>query len=406
MASPLESGRGLRQQVFERIRAQGSVARVDVAKDLGVSPASVTTICADLIDMGVIRELPLTRKDGARRDGDGGRGRPPVALGVNPEARYVAGLKLSDLAHAAVILDFAGDVVGRANLPRVHLSLDAEAVAAEAERVLAMALDDAGMDLSALSAVGVGLPGLIRNDTGQVLWSPIIRERLVPFADILERRLGRRTLIDNDANLLTLSELWFGVGRSLSSFVMVTIERGLGMGLVLDNALWRGSHGVGMEFGHIKVQLDGALCRCGQRGCLEAYVADYALAREASTALDWEGRGDRTDQRTLIESLYAEARLGNEAARTIFQRAGRYLALGLATITNLLDPPLIILSGDRMRYDQIYPEAAMVEMRGLTLGAVRTAPRVEVHAWSAWDWARGAAAEALRDTTDALFQSG
>jgi predicted NBD/HSP70 family sugar kinase len=254
--------------------------------------------------------------------------------------------------------------------------------------------------------VGVGLPGLVRNDTGQVLWSPIIRERLVPFADILERRLGRRTLIDNDANLLTLSELWFGVGRSLSSFVMVTIERGLGMGLVLDNALWRGSHGVGMEFGHIKVQLDGALCRCGQRGCLEAYVADYALAREASTALDWEGRGAVDDQRTLIESLYAEARSGNEAARTIFQRAGRYLALGLATITNLLDPPLIILSGDRMRYDQIYPEAAMVEMRGLTLGANRDAPRVEVHAWSAWDWARGAAAEALRDTTDTLFKVG
>ncbi|WP_413204234.1 ROK family protein [Rhodospirillum sp. A1_3_36] len=401
LASPLGSGRGLRQQVFERIRAQGAVARVDVAKDLGVSPASVTTICADLIEMGLIRELALSRKDG-----DLGRGRPPVALGVNPGARYVAGLKLSDLSHAAVILDFAGDVVGRASVLRPKLNLDAKDVAEEADCVLGLALEDAGLDRSALSAVGVGLPGLIRHDIGTVIWSPIIRERNVPFAALLSRRLGLVTLIDNDANLLALSELWFGVGRSLSTFVMVTVERGLGMGFVLDNALWRGSYGVGMEFGHIKVQLDGALCRCGQRGCLEAYVADYALAREASTALDWDGGAEGDSQRTLIESLYAEARAGNEAARSIFQRAGRYLALGLATITNLLDPPLIILSGDRMRYDQIYPEAAMVEMRGLTLGADRDTPRVEVHAWSAWDWARGAAAEALRETTDALFKVG
>ena len=108
-----DDGRPLRQQVFERVRAAGAIARIDLAKDLGVSPASVTTISAELMETGLIREV-----DSPRRDADAGRGRPPVSLGVNPEARHVAGLKLSDHFHSAVILDFAGNVVGRASLHR------------------------------------------------------------------------------------------------------------------------------------------------------------------------------------------------------------------------------------------------------------------------------------------------
>jgi predicted NBD/HSP70 family sugar kinase len=390
-------GRPLRQQVFERVRAAGAIARIDLAKALGVSPASVTTISAELIEAGLVREV-----DFPKRDADAGRGRPPVALGVNPGARHIAGLKLSDHAHSAVIMDFAGNVTGRATLARDRLNLDAEAVAAEAGMVLDAALEDAGLGRGGLAAVGAGLPGLVQHETGQVLWSPIISERNVAFGPILSQRLGIDTRVDNDSNLLTLAELWFGMGRSLPGFVMVTIERGVGMGLVVDNQLWRGGNGFGMEFGHIKVQLDGALCRCGQRGCLEAYVADYALVREASTALDWEQRS-RAGNITLIEGLYAAAQEGDEAARTIFQRAGRYLAAGLANIANLLDPPLIILSGERMRYDHIYAEAAKSEMRNMTLLSGRTPPQVVVHAWSAHDWARGAGAIALQAATDAAL---
>src|SRR5690606_19716487 len=123
-------------------------------------------------------------------------------------------------------------------------------------------------------------------------------------------------LIDNDANMVTLAELWFGAGRALNDFAVVTIEHGVGMGLVLNHRLYRGAMGQGMEIGHTKVQLDGALCRCGQRGCLEAYVADYALVREASTALNWGNRAHSTH--VMLESLYDHAKAGNVAARAIF----------------------------------------------------------------------------------------
>ncbi|MEM7644482.1 MAG: ROK family protein, partial [Pseudomonadota bacterium] len=144
-------------------------------------------------------------------------------------------------------------------------------------------------------------------------------------------------------------------------------------------------------------QLDGALCRCGQRGCLEAYVADFALVREAAVALD----GEVPPRGEVLEALYAQAKDGNAAARAIFERAGRYLALGLANVANLFDPNRIILSGSRMRYDFLYAEEMLAEaVPAMTLNAP---PPIEVNAWDDLVWARGAAALALADLTPRLL---
>ena len=107
----------------------------------------------------------------------------------------------------------------------------------------------------------------------------------------------------------------------------------------------------------------------------------------------------------LLESLYDHAKAGNQAARAIFGRAGRYLALGLANVVNIFDPSLVLLSGDRMRYDYLYAEDVLTEMRDLVLETGRPAPRVEIRTWGDMVWARGAAALALDATTQATFNS-
>lgn len=390
---PATGLRSLRQQVFEAVRAAGLVPRVDLARQLGVSPASVTAAVAELIEAGFIREV-----DTRRRDGDTTRGRPPVALGVNAKAFYVAGIKLSDQTHSAIIVDFSGGHVADASLERDASRFDLDQLLSEAATVLDAALAAGNLTRQDIASVGLGLPGIVDNQTGQVLWSPLMQDTNVELREILNQRLGLPVHIDNDANLVTLAELWFGAGRGLSDFAVVTIEHGLGMGLVLNHRLYRGAKGLGMEIGHTKVQLDGALCRCGQRGCLEAYVADYALVREARTALNLGNKGVKSPQ-ILLESLYDHAKAGNESARAIFHRAGRYLAVGLANIVNIFDPNLILLSGERMQYDYLYAEEVVAEMQALTLQNGRPAPRVEIHAWGDLIWARGAAALALEATT-------
>jgi len=388
--------RSLRQQVFECVRAAGLIARVDVAKELAISPGSVTALTAELIEEGFIQESTAPR-----RETDSSRGRPPVALGVRPESGYVAGIKLSDQTHAAVVLDFAGNRIAEAILPRDSIHQTFVQNMDASEELLAKALMQCDLKLADLKCIGLGLPGVVDNATGVVQWSPLISERDVPMRDALQDRFGRPVTIDNDANLVTLAEMWFGAGRSLSDFVVVTIEHGVGMGLVLNHQLYRGSQGLGMEIGHTKVQLDGALCRCGQRGCLEAYVADYALVREASTALNWDDHR-ATAPHVMLESLYDHAKAGNIAAQTIFHRAGRYLALGLANVVNLFDPSLILLSGERMRYDYLYAEEVLSEMENLTVLSGRKPPKVESHAWGDLLWAQGAAALALETATIAV----
>ena len=391
-----DSLRPMRQQVFDRVRATGLISRAQVAKDLGVSPASVTAVTADLLDEGLIAEVAMPR------EGDLGRGRPAVALGVRGQAHLVAGMKLSDREHTAVITDFAGKMLAEESIGRdTQASTLAEMLDA-VDRLLDRVCQKAGLGRRDLSGVGIGLPGFVDHVEGMVLWSSVLIDRNLPFAAALQSRLGLPVAIDNDANLVALAELWFGTGRSLPDFAVVTIEHGLGMGFVMNHHIYRGAQRLGMELGHTKVQLDGALCRCGQRGCLEAYVADYALAREAVTALGLNSRMTPSVP-VLLETLFQSARQGNATARTIFRRAGRYLALGLANVVNLFDPALIILSGERMRYDYLYAEETLSEMSDLVINSGRPCPPVEIHAWGDMLWAQGAAALALTVLTDRIL---
>ncbi|MEM5520827.1 ROK family protein [Sulfitobacter sp. AS59] len=387
--------RPLRQQVFEQVRAAGHMPRMDVARTLDISPGSVTTITSDLITRGLLQEVEDNQRGPSR-------GRPPIALRVAPCSRFVIGMKLSDERHTAILLDLAGTVIAEAHLASGALRQTTTEVLAEVSTLIRKLLQKAGQTHDSISAIGIGLPGIVDAQTGIVQWSPVLTDTNIPLREKLAQELDLPVSLDNDTNLLTLAELWFGAGRGTSNFVVVTIERGVGMGLVLNNRLFRGALGPGMELGHTKVQLDGALCRCGQRGCLEAYVADYALVREAGTALDSDPRASSSAV-TMIETLYEEANAGNEAALAIFRRAGRFLSVGLANIVQLFDPERIILSGERMRYDYLTTDDMLAEMNSMILPAGRTPTPVDIHAWSGSVWAKGAAALALSEVTDALL---
>jgi predicted NBD/HSP70 family sugar kinase len=388
------SAKPLRQQIFDHVRGAGRAARTDVTRALGISAGSATTLTADLIAAGLLREV-----EGLPRET--GRGRPPVALEVVSEACHVIGIKLSDEVHSAVLTDFSGQMVADASLPTPPTRKSLDDLLDEIAVLIALLLKDTGKDLCDIAAVGIGLSGIVDHKTGTVPWSPLLADREIDLGTAFAARFGLPLHLDNDANVLTLAELWFGAGRSMTDFAVVTIEHGVGMGLVLDNRLFRGSRGMGLELGHTKVQLDGALCRCGQRGCLEAYLADYALAREAATALHRNPRNLQSPN-AMLDALFAQAKAGNEAARTIFRRAGRYLSVGLANVIQLFDPELIILSGERMQYDYLYADEVLAEMRKLTLNDGRSPCRIETHAWGDLVWARGASALALAAVTDKI----
>lgn len=389
------TGRSLRQEVFEYVRAHGQAARADITNALDVSAGSTTTLTADLIASGYLHEV-----EGRARET--GRGRPRIALEVRRDAACVIGIKLAFGRHTAVLADFTGTVVASASRPSGDARRSVAQVLQETEALIDDLMKGSGKSQAEVQAIGMGLPGIIDHETTRVAWSPLLHQRDENLVALFEAALGTPVVLDNDANMLTLAELWFGEGRDMANFAVVTVESGVGMGLALGNKLYRGANGMGLELGHTKVALDGALCQCGRRGCLEAYLADFALIREATTALDQNFDGSETPE-NVLQVLFDEAQAGNAAALGIFRRAGRYLALGLSNVVQLFDPALIILSGGRMRYEHLYAQEVLDEMQALSLDVGRTPCKVTFNTWDDMAWARGASALALSSVTDHLI---
>ncbi|MCF6302603.1 MAG: ROK family transcriptional regulator [Devosiaceae bacterium] len=383
-----KSSRGI---VLASIRELARVARIDIAEHTGISQASVTGISAELLEAGLIEEV--ARQD---KNGDQKRGRPRVDLKIRGAARLVAGVKLGDKNATVAILDFEGNMVGEFmhELPKAKMSSDE--VIEFLHHVLNEAAKDNAITLNDLSGVGFGLAGVIDVPRGFVHWSPSLTERNLPLRELLETHLGLPVFLDNDVNLVALAEQWFGLGKGVSDFIVITIENGVGMGIVINGEIYRGTRGCGAEFGHTKVQLDGALCRCGQRGCLEAYVADYALLREANYTQDSQTLINPEQQ---VQSLFMQAKGGDQTAQLIFKRAGKMFAMGLANVVNIFDPALIILSGERMQFDYLYAGEVIENMKNSVVQIDVSPPRVLIHKWGDLMWAKGAAVYAMEGVT-------
>lgn len=393
---------GLRSQnrraILTAIRRMRRAARVDLARETGISAATVTSITAHLVEQGLVEEVFDEESAGGRGSA---RGRPPVLLRIRPEAFLVAGAKISEDHITVTLMDFEGNELLHHVTPMPRHSEAAESVVAHLEAATLAALERLGREIGALGCLGVGLPGFVDAVAGLVHWSPCFRARGVNFGALLGAAFPCPVFLDNDANLATLAEQWFGYGRGQAEFLVVTIEHGVGMGMVLDHHLYRGARGIGAEFGHTKVVIDGALCRCGQRGCLEAYIADYALLREAPLVLD---SADPVSPQAALDALFAAAKAGDPIARSIFDRAGRMLGVALANLVNIFDPALIIFSGEQMRYDFLYGAQVLEEMRANALALDRPPPEVRVHKWGDRLWAMGAAALAIDGLTDRILQ--
>jgi predicted NBD/HSP70 family sugar kinase len=310
-------------------------------------------------------------------------------------------MKLAYDTLTVAVLDFEGELVSESHMRLSRVRHSAE----ELGPLFALALDQAaeqgGLKRSDLAGVGLGVSGTVDAHNGVVYWSPGLKERNVPLRDMLQSHLGVPVFVDNDANLVAMAEMFFGQGRGVSDFIVLTIESGVGMGIVINGELYRGARGCGAEFGHTKVQLDGALCRCGQRGCLEAYVADYALLREAATTADFN---DQATAQEKLQSLVDAARGGDQTAQMIFERAGRMFAMGLANIVNIFDPQLIILSGERMQFDYLYADEVLDSIRKSIVQIDADPPEVRIHKWGDLMWAMGAAAYAIDGVAEIAMQ--
>jgi glucokinase len=205
----------------------------------------------------------------------------------------------------------------------------------------------------AIEAVGVGAAGYIDKSRSVVLFAPNLAWRDLDLKADLESTLGLHVVVENDANAAAWGEFQFGAGHDVDDLLLVTVGTGVGGGVVLDGSLYRGAFGVGAEIGHMRVVPDGIRCGCGNRGCFEMYASGSALVREARTAaragsllaadlLDRAGG----DVDAITGPLITEAaRAGDVFAVEQLSSLGRWLGEGIASLTAVLDPAVVVIGG-------------------------------------------------------------
>jgi predicted NBD/HSP70 family sugar kinase len=367
-----------RTAILRLIGRDGPIARAEIARRLGLSPATVTAVTRGLLAEGLVDVVDQAPSNG---------GRPSLLLAVVPNAANALGVKIAADHIVGVRVQFDAEVLERFEYPFVAAAADSvERLAALIRPHVAKAGDDSPL----LLGVGLGVPGVADGSERGVVTSPMLSWEKLALGELLSGELGVPVLVDNDVNTLAIAERLYGRGRDVSPLLTVTIGRGVGLGIVVDGALYRGASGAAGEFGHVTVADDGPACECGKRGCLEALVADPALCAQARA----EGLLGARDG---IERLLALADSGEPRARRLYERAGASLGRAVAGLVNVLDPSLMLVSGEGTRAWRHLEQSFESELRRSIFPPLRGVA-VEIDPWDDAKWARGAAALVLGAT--------
>lgn len=320
-----------RTAVLRHVILAGQTTRADIARDCGLSSASAANLVADLVAEGLVHETGTVASGG---------GRPIALLAPRPEGAYTIGadigergvaVELFDLSMTAVDQEFRG---GRAEEEPKAIGRDLT------EAVAALRARNPG-PWSRLLGVGLAMPGIVETDRAgaQALFAQNLGWPAVPIRDLLATDVP--VFAENGAKTQAKAEQWFGAARGIDDGVVALLGRGVGVGIIQEGRIQGGSHSSAGEWGHTKVERGGRLCRCGARGCIEAYVGAAGLfSAWAERGGQFEGTGWRA-----LGRLLDAAAAGDAAATAVVDDAILALGVGLANLVNLTNPERIVVGG-------------------------------------------------------------
>ncbi len=304
-------------------------SRQALSEATGLSAASVSNVIRELIGEGIVVEAGSVDSDG---------GRPRVLLQINPDYGHVVGIDVGETRVRVELFDLTMTERAKADYP---LDPREHGVDAIVERILAglsAVLANGGIDSSAVIGAGVGVPGIVEQGAQAVVHGQTYGWEAVPLERLLREGTDLPLYIDNGAKTMGQAELWFGAGRGAQHAVVCLIGSGVGASIIAHGSTPRGSTSSAGEWGHTTVMVGGRACRCGSRGCLEAYVGAEAILDRYGLPLP----GD--DQESALAALIDAAANSAKAAQVLDETA-LYLGVGIANLINLVNPERIILGG-------------------------------------------------------------
>ncbi|MFG2049076.1 ROK family protein [Micromonospora sp. NPDC048935] len=323
-----------RSALLTRLFLDGPLTRQDLVRSTGLSQPAVSNVVADLIDEGLVAEAGAAESDG---------GRPSMLLRTAPRFAFVVGVDVGETRVRVELFDFAMTLLASIEYPLDPARTEPDLVAGHVLAGIDAVTGQAGVAPGDVLGVGIGVSGVVEQGAEAVVHAQALGWDRVPLERLISAGTDLPLHIDNGAKTLGQAEMWFGAGRGARHAVFALVGSGVGAAVVTNGATYRGASSSAGEWGHTTLVYGGRACRCGARGCLEAYVGAEAIIdryREARRGRAVPGE----DEESQLAALVAAADTSVTARRVLDDTAG-YLGAGVANLINLFNPERVVLGG-------------------------------------------------------------
>ncbi|MGD8466007.1 MAG: ROK family protein [Anaerolineae bacterium] len=347
-----------RSAILEYIRLYSPTSRTAIAKELDVSMPTVKRIVDDLFEENLLVRAGRTEQ---------GMGRRRRLFSYNKDACSVIGIDLGGTKFYGALANIGGEILHEVSLE--HHDTTGERSLALVTNMIDELLANV-QEGQPIRGIAVGAPGITSNQEGTVEWAPSLDWREFPLKQSIEQHVRLPVFVDNDVNLAVLGEHWFGSGRTVQNMMLISIGTGVGAGLIIDGALYRGHSKASGEVGYLVPDIRALGRTYGGFGALESIISGSGIGERAAR----QGVGSNGDSKLSAERVFTAARAGESWAQEIVEETIDYLALGIANINTLLDLELIVLSGGVARQSDLLIDGIYDRI----IGVIPRIPRIKV----------------------------
>lgn len=265
--------------------------------------------------------------------------------------KYYVGIDLGGTNISAGVVDDEYNIIAKAKT-KTNCPRDVKPIADDMARMAVEAVKNAGITMDQVEWIGVGSPGIANFETGVVEYSNNLGFVNAPIAEMIRETIDKPVYIENDANAAAYGEFVAGAAKGTRNAVCITLGTGVGGGIIIDGKIYSGSNNAGAELGHTVIEVDGAQCSCGRKGCFEAYSSATGLIRMTKEAMEedkssimWTMSKESDDGRVTARLAFDAMRAGDATAKKVVDKYIKYLAAGLTNMINIFQPEVICIGG-------------------------------------------------------------
>ncbi|NLY45581.1 MAG: ROK family transcriptional regulator [Tissierella sp.] len=315
-----------KEMILNLIREKGPISRADLAKITNMSPTSISRIVTDFSELGLVKETNLTSS---------GVGRKAILLDTDPNSIHVISVEMDQSISKIGVVDFDGNIILKEEVTYDSHVMDWEKVVDKICNTIGGIIEQENSTESKIIGIGIGIPGIVDDKSGRVVFSPQLGWKDVGIVDYIEKRFGYKTTIDNLIKSKAIAENVYGSTKGSKRAALINFGTGVGSALIVNEEIYRGITNSAGEIGHTTIDPNGRLCDCGRIGCLQTFITEEALIQEARAFKNVYS----------IKEIFDSEIAGENWAINLIDRLYTYVGIAVCNVICMYNPDTVIITG-------------------------------------------------------------